>query len=188
MRLAVSGSPGTGKSTLIASLAEAHPQYVCEPEAFETLGDDIDLAESGAPTPAALAALIEYTARSVAAHPPGAKVIHERSPVDYLAYAAASRREWGRDEVARFLAAHVPVVRGSLEHLDIIALVPVSAEGPPARPGEDPRFRRRVDEALRRALVDDDHGLFDGASTRVIDLPRAPDRQLAELVRLIGDA
>lgn len=184
MRLAISGSHGTGKSTLIAAFAKRCPRYACEPEAFETLGDEIDLSESGGPTAEGLHALLEYTARAVAAHGRDARVVHERSPVDYLAYAAASRRSWPKGEVGRFLAIHVPIVRACLRHLDRIAFLPVSPDGP-GRPGEDARFRRRVDEHLRRALIDDDYDLFAGRdSPRVVELSPLPERQLAELLRL----
>jgi AAA domain len=184
MRLAVSGSHGTGKSTLIAAFVGRRPEYVHEPEAFETLGDDVDLSDSGAPTAEGLQALLEYTTRAIAAHAPGACVVHERSPVDYLAYAAASRGGWPKGEVGRFLKSHVPVVRASLRHLDLIAFLPVSAMGPHARPGEDPRFRRRVDERLRRALIDDEYDLLGEGAPRIVELSPSPDRQLDVLIRL----
>ena len=59
MRLAVSGSHGTGKSTLIAAFLAKRPEYVHEPAAFETLGHDGELGESGAPTVDGLRALLE---------------------------------------------------------------------------------------------------------------------------------
>jgi hypothetical protein len=187
VRVALSGAHSTGKSTLIAAFLERRPGYVYEPEAFEVLADEVDLTDEG-PTPEGLYALLEHTARGVALHGPGACVVHERSPVDYLAYAAASRRTWSKASIVGFLAAHVPVVRTSLRHLDLITLVPVSAAGPiQARPGEDVRFRKRVDEGLRRALLDDDFDLFgDAGSPQVVELPAPPERQLAELMRLTG--
>ena len=185
MRVAVSGSHGTGKSTLIAAFVERRPQYVYEPEAFETVGDDIDLDESGGPTSEGLHRLLDHTAGVVAAHAPGACVVHERSPVDYLAYAAASRRGWGREGIEGFLDRHVPLVRSCLRHLDLIAFVPVSAEGPRGRPGEDARFRRRVDEELRRALIDDEYDLMAaGDGLRIVELSPTPACRLDELLRL----
>ena len=52
----------------------------------------------------------------------------------------------------------------------------------PARSDEDPRFRRRVNRALRRALLDDEYELFAAGGPTVIELPRTPGRQLAELL------
>lgn len=183
MRIAVSGSHGTGKSTLIAAFLDRCPHYRHEPEAFETLADDVDLTLDEGPTAEALQALLEHTVSAMAAYSPGACVVFERSPVDYLAYAAASR-SWPRGAALPFRKAALPALRRSLRHLDLIVLLPVS-KAIPARPGEDPRFRRRVDEALRRALVDDDYNLFDHReSPRVAELPPPRERQLADLLRL----
>jgi hypothetical protein len=185
VRVAVSGSHGTGKSTLIAAFLERRPGYVYEPEAYEALADDVALTFSEGPTSDGLEALLQYTVSAVADHAAGACVVFERSPVDYLAYAAASRRSWPSGAASEFLARHIPVVRASLRDLDLIALLPVSLRGPIApRPDEDARFRKRVDERLRRALIDDDYDLFANASPRVVELSPFPDRQLAELIRL----
>lgn len=185
MRVAVSGSHGTGKSTLIAAFLERCPSYVHEPEAFETLGDEVELA-GDEPTADGLRLLLDHAASAVGAYGPAASVIFERSPVDYVAYAAASR-SWPPGAVAGFLEAALPVVRRSLGGLDLIAFLPVSARGPAARPGESPRFRRRVDRALGRALLDDEHDLFGGSGApRVVALPADAHGRVEELVRLAG--
>lgn len=180
MRVAVSGSHATGKTTLIAAFLVRRPEYVHEPEAYETLADDIDLTSSEGPTPEALRALLDFTVAEVASRDTGASVIFERSPVDYLGYAAACRK--ASPDLARFLDDVNPVVRASVRHLDLIVFLPASGEG---RPDEDPRFRRRVDERLRRALIDDDYDLFGSHdSPRVVELPAGAGRQLDALVRL----
>jgi hypothetical protein len=188
VRVAVSGSHGTGKSTLIAAFLERRPEYAHEPEAYEALADDVALTAEG-PTPEGLESLLHYTVSALADHPPGARVIFERSPVDYLAYAAASRREWSRELRRAFLRAQIPAVRAAVRHLDVIVLLPVSDRGPILpRPGEDERFRRRVDDHLRRALIDDEYDLFgDGRSPLVRELSPVPSRQLVELDRLTTD-
>jgi hypothetical protein len=186
MRVAVSGSHRTGKSTLIAAFLERRPEYVYEPEAYEALADDIALTDSEGPTPEGLQSLLEYTVAAVASHAPGTCVVFERSPVDYLAYAAAIRGTWSSPSAASFQRAHVSTVRASLRHLDLIALLPIPQAGPlDSRGGEGERFRKRVDERLRRALIDDDYDLFGASgSPRVVELSPFPERQLEELIRL----
>src|SRR5687768_2799263 len=115
MRIAVSGAHATGKSTLIAGFLARRPDYKHEPEAYETLADDIDLTEDGGPTPEGLDALLRHTVATLATFAPDEDVIIERSPVDYLAYAAASRRRWPSD-VAAFLDASVPAVRQAVHN------------------------------------------------------------------------
>jgi hypothetical protein len=186
MRLAVSGSHRTGKSTLIAAFLRERSDYQAEPEAFELLGDDIELTPEGGPTPEGLRALLDHTLSVLESRAPRARVVFERSPVDYLAYAAASRNGWHRAEFDAFVSACVPIVRASLRHLDLIAYLPVSPLGPSRRrPGEAARFRRRVDHCLRRALIDDEYDLFgERGAPAVVELSPIPERQLAELVRL----
>jgi hypothetical protein len=186
MRIAVSGSHGTGKSTLIAGFLERCPAYVHEPEAFETLADEVELVPDEGPTADGLRLLLEHTLAAVARHPPGASVVFERSPVDYMAYGAASR-SWPRGEVRAFLEAAIPAVRESVRGLDLIALLTVARDGPAARSGENPRFRRRVDAALRRALLDDEHDLFGAARPMVVELPAGTGREVEALVRLAGE-
>ena len=185
MRIAVSGSHGTGKSTLIAAFLERRPQYVHEPEAYEILADDVDLAGDEGPLPEGLESLLRWTLEAVTRHAPGARVVHERSPVDYLAYAAASRRSWPPGDAADFIAAFAPMVRDAVGHLDLIAFLPVTRSSP-GRTDEDPRFRRRVDRELRRALLDDEYDVFAGPRPAIVELSSSPDRQLAELLARTG--
>jgi hypothetical protein len=185
LRIAVSGAQGTGKSTLIAAFLGHRPSYTYEPEAYEVLADDVDLTSSEGPTPEGLETLLQYTVSTIAARAADPDVVFERSPVDYLAYAAANRSTWDRDAVASFLRASVPAVRVALRSLDLIVLLPVSREGPiSAGADDDARYRNRVDRRLRQALVDDDYDLFGHGSPRVVELPALPDRQLVELLRL----
>ncbi|HEX6739814.1 MAG TPA: hypothetical protein VF310_16160, partial [Vicinamibacteria bacterium] len=81
MRVAVSGSHSTGKSTLIAAFLAERPEYVHEPEAYEELADDIALLASEGPDIEGLTALLLHTVSTVGRHGPGSDVIFERSPV-----------------------------------------------------------------------------------------------------------
>lgn len=185
MRVAVSGAHSTGKSMLIAQFLAERPEFAHEPEAFEALADEVDLTETEGPTSEGLELLLHHSIAAVSRYDRGDSVVFERSPVDYLAYAAASVRTWRRPDRAAFLSTHVPQVRSVLRHLDLIVLLPVARSGVSGRTGESPAFRKRVDEALRAALVDDAYDLFGGSeSPRVVELHPNPDRQLASLLEL----
>jgi hypothetical protein len=188
VRIAVSGSHRTGKSTLITAFLDGRPEYLHEPEAFETLADEIELLEGGVPAPDGLRALLDYTVSALESRADDANVVFERSPMDYLAYAAASGEAWPAASRGEFLRACAPLVRASLPRLQLIAYVPLPPKGSVRLDaGESPRFRKRVDERLRSALFDDAFDLFDDRARprpRVVELPAGPDRQLAELVRI----
>jgi predicted ATPase len=182
-RVAVSGAHSTGKSTLIASFLAERPDFAHEPEAFELLADDVDLTDTEGPTSEGLTLLLRHSVETVGRHPVGKSVVFERSPVDYLAYAAASVRSWSRAERSAFLSEHAADVREALRHIDLVVLLPVARV--PGRAFENAGFRRRVDAELRGALVDDDYDLFGGSgSPRVVELHPDPERQLASLLEL----
>ncbi len=184
MRIAICGSHSTGKSTLISGFLVCFPDYASEPEAFEVLGDEIHLLESEGPDVEGLSALVDYTVSMLEPYPDGSSVIFERSPVDYLAYADASF-SMSDSERSDFLRSALPVIRASLQYLDLLVLLPVSNEIS-GRPGEGEEFRVRVDDELRRALMDDIHGLFDHpCSPEVVELPTSPEQQMAELIRRV---
>jgi len=190
MKVAVSGSHSTGKSSLIAALLQRLPGYAHEPEAFDALADEVPLTPSEGPSLEGLEALLQHTIEAVAQHPPGSRVLFERSPVDYLAYAMASHDAPTAASADGFLETYRPEVRASVRNLDLIAYLPVSPDGPfSARQGEDEGFRSRVDEMLRRALLDDDYDLFgDGSPPDVVELAPDPRLQLSELLRRIETA
>jgi hypothetical protein len=93
MRIAVSGSHGTGKSQLIAAFLERSPGYLHEPEAYESVADDVDLFDS-VPGPDGLRVLLDHTIAACDRLTTAADVIFELSPADYLAYAIAGRSRW----------------------------------------------------------------------------------------------
>lgn len=182
MKIAISGSHGTGKSTLIAAFLERFPEHASEPEAFEVLADEITIVPSEGPDGEGLVALLEFTLSVLEDRPADASVVFERCPVDYLAYAVASR-SLADSERSELLDTWIPAVRAAVRSLDLVALLPVSPSIP-ARPGEDEDFRERVDEAMRGALIDDEYGLFeDSDAPRVVELPLDPDRRLDALAR-----
>ncbi|MEM9555238.1 MAG: AAA family ATPase [Acidobacteriota bacterium] len=185
MRIAVSGTHGVGKSTLIAAFLARRPEYASEPEAFELLGDDIMLLPSEGPDAQGLAALLEHTLR-VLQNETRERVIIERSPVDYFAYARATEglAPSEREELITLFGA---AARDVLRRLDLIVLLPITsfgAESGRAAHDDGERFRERVDEALHQVLLDDADSLFAGIDTpRVLGLPPDPAHQLDELIR-----
>lgn len=183
MRIAVAGTHGVGKSTLIAAFLERRPRYAHEPEAFETLGDDVEMDEHG-PTADGLRLLAAHAVAALERYPPGADVIVERSPADYLAYAASLRVS--RGERAALVEELSPLVRRGLAGLDLVAYLPLRPGGPEGRAEDDPRFRRRVDRALAAALLDDAYDLFGVGAPRVVALQGARVGRLDGLLRNTG--
>ncbi len=158
MRLAVSGTHGVGKSTLVADLARALPGHVAVPEPYVVLADE-GHAFSDPPSLEDYEVQLE---RSLASLADAARrdVVFERCPADFLAYAAA------REHANEFdFEEWLPRVRVALETLDLVIYVPLD------RPAKG--FRGRVDERLREILVDDIHGF----GVRVVEVKGTPEER-----------
>jgi predicted ATPase len=144
MRIAISGSHGTGKSTLLRELATHLDGYETVDEAYHLL-DSAGCAFRDPPTDDDFVALVDYAASLFSERSTG-DALFDRSPADYLAYLAAAYPDFVRDE-------HIAATAAALATLDLVVFVPIE------RPdrihvGDAPKLRRRVDRVLREMLVE----------------------------------
>ncbi|HEY9225917.1 MAG TPA: AAA family ATPase [Gemmatimonadaceae bacterium] len=144
MRIAVSGSHATGKSTLVAELGHRLHGFTAIEEPYHLLEDD-GYVFSNPPTADDFETLIDAAVAQLA-KPQPVNVLFDRSPADYLAYLVAV----SRDGVAR---ERVDEVARSLATLDLVVFVPIES---PDRIAvrEASRLRRRVDAVLHEMFVD----------------------------------
>ncbi|HYC94032.1 MAG TPA: ATP-binding protein [Thermoanaerobaculia bacterium] len=160
MRIVVSGTHCTGKSTLAEDFVAAHPEYVHEPEPYEWLvewyGEAPDFERQ-----------LELSVERLCGYGPGAKVLAERSPLDFLAYMRAASGDTGGPlfELA---------MRG-MEHVDLLVLLPIEEIDAPE--DEDPELR----EAMHEQLIE----LVAGWDGRMLELHGDRRRRLAALEQLI---
>ncbi|BAH40400.1 MAG TPA: hypothetical protein DGD08_10365 [Gemmatimonas aurantiaca] len=149
MRIAVSGSHGTGKSTLITELAAVLPEMIAIDEAYDVMLSDgaafgerlrVDDFE----------ALCEREVELVDASN-GDLVVFDRSPADYLAYMVAL----DADAPSRKL---ITDVGEAMEMIDLVIFVPVEEPDRVRVTPELPRLRKRVHALLREMLVEDGWG------------------------------
>src|SRR6186713_120380 len=88
MRLAISGTHRTGKSTLIDEFLRANPDYVYEPEPYTVLVEDFGEEFAAQPCVEDFYRQLEFNVERLRLHAPGERVIYERCPIDFLAYLA----------------------------------------------------------------------------------------------------
>src|SRR4030095_5709841 len=86
MRIAVSGTHGVEKSTLIEEFLQTHPEFVYEPEPYAVLVEDFGEEFSEDPCVEDFHRQLEFNIDRLQQHAPGEKVIYERCPIDFLAY------------------------------------------------------------------------------------------------------
>jgi predicted ATPase len=167
VRIAVSGTHGVGKSTLVADLVRALPGHVAIAEPYLQLLDE-GHAFADPPSLEDYEVQLERSLASLAS--PGLEAaVFERCPADFLAYIAAHADGDGLD-----LAAWLPRVRVALAAVDLVVFVPLE------RPGRG--FRSRVDERLHEILLDDVHGL----GVEVLEVRGEPGQRLDRVLDRIS--
>ena len=151
MRITISGSHATGKTTLITELALRLPGYAVVEEPYYALaGEEHHFATASSAED--FGVLLERSLAGLTGPLP-ADVLLDRGPADYLAYLAALRPASGS------MAHWVARAKEAMARLDLVVFVPIE------RPDrvtidvtEGRRLRRRVDETLREMLIEDAWG------------------------------
>lgn len=147
MRIAVSGTHYSGKSTLIEDLSGLLPGHV-------TVDEPYHLLEEEGHELAAMPSLEDFedqlTRSLEALEEHRGDVLFDRCPLDLLGYILTL------DDAESFDLDHwLPDIREALASLDLIVFLPVEAEDRIALPAtEDDDFRMQVDEKLRELVLE----------------------------------
>lgn len=149
MRLAVSGSHRTGKTTLVARLAEARPGHAVIEEPYHLLAEE-GHAFAHPPSIEDFELQLARSIREV--HEAGPDVVFDRCPLDLVAYLTVHD-----DRQAFDLERWLPDVRAAVDRIDLVVYVPVEI---PDRvivpPGDDEGATREdVDDRIREILFED---------------------------------
>ncbi len=118
MRVGISGTHGTGKTTLAAALCARLPGHVVADEPYYLL-EEQGYEFGFPPSPEDYRALLACSLRSLSSPSPG--TVFDRTPLDYLAYLAAA----GADPAAE---ADQAALRAAFARLDLLVLTPITAE------------------------------------------------------------
>ena len=168
MRIAVSGTHCSGKSTLVEEFLLRHQSYKYEPEAYEAL---YELADDTYPesTAESFFAQLEYHVNRLQLYREGDRVIFERSPLDYVAYlnAFSSLRRSSAD--SDLATRSVSIARDAVRLLDMIVFLPGS-EIDAVNDDDDPALRDAVDTLLEDYLINDALRVFADSSPYVVEL------------------
>ncbi len=180
MRIAVSGTHCTGKTTLIEEFLQAHPDFALEPEPYvalvEDYGDEFGV-ELGVDE---FYRQLEFNVERLRAHSANEPVIYERCPVDFIAYILALKDLRREDVDLSLVETWIELAADGLRHLELIVYLPID-DGIDAPVEEDPRLRKTVDTRLRAILTEDELGIVSASRTRVIEA-RGSTRQRLSLL------
>jgi len=173
MRIAISGSHATGKSTLAAELAHHLTGYATIDEPFCILEDEGHAF--GDPPSAEDFELLFDRSLSLLREVHASNVLFDRSPADYLAYMTAL-------DPALVSADHIEAATTALATLDLVVFVPIEqADRIPLGPGEDAGLRAAVDRELAAMLLEDSLGL----DLEVVTVEGSRQERVAQVLRRI---
>jgi hypothetical protein len=181
MRIAVSGTHYSGKSTLVEEFLRAHPEFAHEPEPYTVLVEDYGEEFGAEPTAEEFLRQLEFNCERVRDYSPGDRVIFDRCPADFLAYIGALvdlDRESSRPSV---LDVAVALAAPALRQLDLIVYLPLDDLDIDLPTDEDPKLRSAMDVRLAAILLDDSPGLFAACDPRVIELRGSASERLRSL-------
>lgn len=178
MRIVVSGTQASGKSTLISDFALRNPEFEVLPDPFELVDEPDD-----APAANLFARQLRIAADRLTAEPRGEHLIAERGPLDFLAYLLALGDLTGTDlddgvhERMRHRTAE------TLRTLDLLVVLPLTAADH-IHVGGDEHLELR--DAMNDILLEliDDPDLVDPGVT-VAEIAGSPQARVAALEALI---
>ncbi|MBI4048267.1 MAG: AAA family ATPase [Devosia nanyangense] len=171
MRIAVVGTHGSGKTTLIDDFIDGHRDYAHMQEPYWELAQrGVTFADG--PSLDDLAEQLEQSVGMILAAQGEADIVFDRCPLDFIAYLEVLGEKEGIDWTpsGKLLGG----IEKALATLDLIAFLPLSAPDEIATTIEYPRLRRAVDLRLKAIIREDALGLLaDGLAVLEIRGSRA---------------
>ena len=165
MRIAVSGSHCTGKSTLVADFLRVHPEFIHEPEPYTLLVEEFGEEFSAEPCAEDFLRQLEFNIDRLKQHERDARVIYERCPIDFLAYIEC-------------VSLPYPLPRGgdknqvhaleAIQSLDLIVYLPID-DTIEVSDEEFPKLRKAVDRRLSKIYREDEFGVVSSTNLLIVE-------------------
>jgi hypothetical protein len=196
MRIAISGSHSLGKSTVVNDWVANHPHFIREEEPYRALGlfGPYEILFREASTKLHNGIQMYYNISRVYRYCEHTDdVIFDRCPIDYIAYSQYTANQASTDIDDAFVKSMVPVVRESLDHLDILAFVPKSDAWPVEMEADgirpvDHAYRDEVDAIFKQIYREGRFDLFPASKgPLLIELSGAREHRLQQLQQAIKE-
>lgn len=182
MRIAVTGTHGSGKTTLIDDFIAAYPDYEHEQEPYWALAQQGTPFADGA-TPADLEEQLDQSCAMILASAASPDIVYDRCPFDFIAYlevlAAQEGFEWTPS------GKQLGRIEKALGSLGLVIFLPLSRPDEIGATIEFPRLRSKVDARLKAIIRDDELGLLEGGP-KVLELRGTRTERLARLEAIVA--
>ena len=177
MRIGISGTHGTGKTTLAEALCAHLPGHLTADEPYYLLeeeGYEFDFP----PSTDDYRALLARSLRSLNAQPQQPRVVFDRTPLDYLAYLAATGVDAERE-------AGTPALKRAFASLDLLVIAVITPENERLLPTPDlPELREAMNEALLDLVYADPLGAW--AEVPLLELDGPLETRLPTILAALG--
>ena len=177
MRVGISGTHGTGKTTLAEALCARLPGHVTADEPYYLLEEE-GYEFGSPPSPEDYRAMLARSLRSMTSPPVLADVVFDRTPLDYLAYLAAT----GADPSD---SADGATLRPAFARLDLLVITLITPETERVLPAaEIPGLRAEMNDALLELVYDDPLSAW--GDVPVLELSGPLDGRLNAVLAALG--
>jgi hypothetical protein len=183
MRIAVSGTHGSGKSTLIDDFVDVRPDYDHEQEPYWALVQQgVPFADG--PAMDDLELQLEQGIDMILACAAEPRVIFDRCPIDFIAYLEVLGEREGIEwtPTGKLLAR----MERAMASLDLLVFLPLSVPDDIRSRIEFPRLRADVDARLKQIVRDDTLGFFEQERPRRLELRGTRAERLRAMVSAVG--
>ena len=171
MRIAISGTHCTGKSTLIDEFLRTHPDFVHEPEPYTVLVEEFGDEFAAEPCVEDFRRQLDFNIERLRLHAPGERVIYERCPIDFLAYIAVLD--------SQAIKPVLSLVTNSISQLDRIVYLPL--ENNDDIDVEYPKLRNAVDRRLSAIYREDEFGIVSASGIDVVEATGSTEQRLRSI-------
>jgi predicted ATPase len=173
VRIGISGTHGTGKTTLAEALCAHLPGHVTADEPYYRL-EEQGYEFGFPPSPEDYRALLACSVQSLTSPPLGKAVIYDRTPLDYLAYLTATGADLS-EEISTI------ALQPAFASLDLLVITPITPETEQVLPAaEMSRLRAQMNDALLELVYDDPLNAW--TDTPVLELNGPLDRRLTTVL------
>ena len=160
MRIAVSGTHFIGKSTLIEDFIKKHPAYKVEFEPYYKLQNEKLMELALEPSLDSLVEQLDYSINQLNESAGEKDIIFDRCPLDFLAYAMCALAKDSLEINDSEISERFPEIKEALNHLDLIAFLPLTKENRIGYTEENPSYRKAADLCFKKIYRDEVCDIF----------------------------
>lgn len=159
MRIAVSGTHGMGKTTLIDDFINKYPAYIKITEPYHQLLEEKSVELSLEPSLESFQEQLDYSIELLNKYGNQPNVIFDRCPIDFIAYAMCCFRDNVEVHDSE-IADRLDEIKDALNCLDLIVFIPLSKDHSIDYHEENPAYRKLADRHFKELYRDEIIDIF----------------------------